>query len=126
MNNKSLEVGYAINSLLSPICEVYPIVADKGAKFPFMVYRRTALGEQNTKDLKVLGYLETATVEIVIASTKYIDSIQLAQRAKDILERTRGTVEGIKIHNIKVINAIESWANDTYLQTLMTQIEIEK
>lgn len=126
MNNKSLEVGYAINKLLSPICEVYPIIADKGAKFPFIVYRRTALGEQNTKDLKTNGYIETATVEIVIASTKYIDSINLTQKAKDILERTRGTVEGVKIHRIKVINAVESWANDTYLQTLMTQIEIEK
>lgn len=126
INNKSLEVGIAIDSLLNPICDVFPIIADKGAKSPFIVYRRTALGAQNTKDLQVSGYLETATVDIVIASTKYRQSIELTQKVKDILEKTRGNIEGVKIHDIQVVNSSETWANDAYLQLLNCRFEIEK
>ena len=126
MNSKSLEIGIAIDTLLNPICEVYPIIADKGATYPFIVYRRTALGEVNTKDLKVSGYIETATVELVIASTKYKDSIDLTEQVKETLERTRGNIQGIKIQNIEVINATETWANDAYLQVLTCRIDIEK
>ena len=126
ISNRSLEVGIVIDNLINPICKVYPIIADKGSKFPFLVYRRTGLNEGNTKDLKVAGYIETATMELIIVATKYRESIELTKQIKTKLERTRGLIEGIKIHDIQVINSSENFANDAYLQTLICRIEIEK
>ena len=46
-------VGKAINTILkdSKITNVYPIVADLGTKFPFIVYRRTGLNPSSSKDV---------------------------------------------------------------------------
>lgn len=45
-----LEVGRAIYTALDGIKNVYPLVADKGTTFPFIVYRRTGLQHSTTKD----------------------------------------------------------------------------
>ena len=38
-----LAIGKAIKSILGGIDKVYPLVADEGTTFPFVVYRRSAL-----------------------------------------------------------------------------------
>ena len=121
-----MEVGVVIAKQLEEVCITYPIIADKGAEYPFAVYRRTALGENLTKDLRTDGYIEYATVELVIASTKYSDSIRLAQEAKTKLEATKGNIDGVKINDIRMISATENWGNDAYMQIMTYRIEIEK
>lgn len=125
-NSKSLEVGMAVNKLLEGIIDCYPIIADKGANYPYLVYRRTGLGEELTKDRRCDGYTEYATVELILVAVKYRESIELAQKIKDKLEQSRGEIDDIKIRNIVMINSSENWANDAYLQSLTMRIEIEK
>lgn len=45
-----LGIGKAIFTILDGIEKVYPIVADNGANYPFIVYRRAGLQHSNTKD----------------------------------------------------------------------------
>ena len=126
-STKSLYVGLAINSLIEGIIPTYPIIADKGATYPFCVYRRTSFNENLTKDLKVSGYIETVGLELVIACTKYKESVELAQQIKDKLESTRNEIiEGVQVRTIEILNCQENWANDAYFQIMTLRIEIEK
>lgn len=72
-----LQLGKAIKTILSGIDKVYPLVADKGTTFPFIVYRRTGLSPSSTKDR--YSYREMGTVEVLIAANSYDESITLAE-----------------------------------------------
>ena len=97
----SLQIGKAIYAILAnnKIQKVYPLVADEGTTFPFIVYRRTGLKPASTKDR--YNYKEMASMEIIVASDNYSESIQLAEQVKDILEHTRGTYNNIKVGEIR-------------------------
>nr|DAZ05102.1 MAG TPA: Protein of unknown function (DUF3168) [Caudoviricetes sp.] len=56
---------------------MYPLVADEGTTYPFVVYRRSSLQPSSTKDR--YSYKESATVEVIVASNSYPDSIALAE-----------------------------------------------
>ncbi len=45
-----LEIGKAIYKVLEGTTKVYPLVADMGASYPFISYRRCGLSHANTKD----------------------------------------------------------------------------
>lgn len=120
---KGIAVGKAIFSILEGVNNVYPLVVDKNVKFPFVVYRRTGMQAANTKDRYV--YSETATVEILVASDKYEESIDVASTVLYRLEHTRGEYNGIKISEIELIDAEEDFIEDTYIQKLTFKIIIE-
>lgn len=120
----SLQIGKAIYTILAgkDIKKVYPLVADEGTTFPFIVYRRTGLQPANTKDR--FNYSELATMELIVAAESYLDSIMLAEQVKDILEHTRGTYNNIKIGEINLISADEDYLEDAFVQKLTFNIEI--
>jgi hypothetical protein len=72
-----LGIGKAVKTILDGIDRVYPLVADEGTTYPFVVYRRSGLTPANTKDR--YSYKEVAAVEIIVASNSYTDSINLAE-----------------------------------------------
>jgi hypothetical protein len=116
----SLQIGKAIYSLLSSDDEltnkvhnkIFPLIANINTTFPFIVYKRDSIEPQYTKD-----YLtgETITMEIVIASNDYVESIEIADKVRSILDNYRGTVEGISIRNIRMTEADEDYLEDTYI-----------
>lgn len=120
----SLQIGKAIYAILAQnnIQKVYPLVADEGTTFPFIVYRRTGLQPASTKDR--YNYKEMATVELIVASDNYTDSIQLAEQVKNILEHTRGTFNDIRIGEIELTESDEDYLEDTFIQRLNFNIEI--
>lgn len=117
-----LEVGKAIYKILEGIKSVYPIVADQGAEFPYIVYRRAGLSHANTKDR--FNYQEVATVEVIVAATSYLESIELAKQVMYRLEHTRGLYNEISINEIKLIDAEEDYIENTFIQRLTFSIEI--
>lgn len=121
----SLQIGKAIYLILNDagITKVFPIVADEGTTFPFVVYRRIGLTPASTKDR--FNYRELATVEILVASSDYNSGINLAMQIKELLEKTRGTYNGIKIGDVVVTGAIEDYIDDTFIQKLTLNIEIQ-
>ena len=120
----SLQIGKAIYQILNSngISKVFPIIADEGTTFPFVVYRRIGLTPASTKD--VYNFRELATMEIVVASSDYESGIDLAITIKDLLEHTRGIYNDIKIGDIKVMGATEDYIEDTFVQKLTLNIEI--
>ena len=98
------------------------MVADEGTTFPFIVYRRTGLQPASTKDR--YNYKEMASLEIIVAAENYTDSIQLAEKVKNILEHTRGTYNDIKVGEISLSESDEDYIEDTFIQRLNFNIEI--
>lgn len=117
-----LQIGKAIKAILSGIDKVYPLVADEGTTYPFVVYRRSGLTPASTKDR--YSFRESASVEIIIASNTYPDSINLADQVKEKMEGTRGTYSGLNIGEITLTNADEDFLEDTFIQKLTFNIEI--
>ena len=117
-----ISIGKAIKAILNGIEKVYPLVADEGTTYPFVVYRRSGLTPASTKDR--YSYKESATVEVIVASNSYPDSIALAEQVKAKMEGTRGTYSGINIGEITLMNADEDFIEDAFLQRMNFNIVI--
>lgn len=121
----SLQIGKAIYAILASnnINKVFPLVADEGTTFPFVVYKRSGLEPSDTKDR--YNFSELATLDIIVAANTYEESISLAERIKDILEHSRGAYNGINIGGITLDDADEDYLEDTFIQKLTFKIEIK-
>lgn len=118
-----LEIGKAIKTVLDGTTKnVFPLVADQGATYPFIVYRRSGLSHANTKDR--FNYQELSTVEVIVAGSTYQQSLQIAKEVLNRMEYTRGTYNNISISEIKLINAEEDFIEDAFIQKLTFSIEI--
>lgn len=122
-NTRNLNIGKAINLILSQVLPAFPIVAEQGANFPFAVYRRIGYDVKNSKD--VYNYEETVNVEVTIAATTYSESIELAQRVKDHMEHVRGVYENLTINDITMSDAREDYVADTYVQQMIFIIDLD-
>lgn len=122
-NTRNLNVGKAINTMLSTVLPSYPIIAEQCANFPFSVYRRLGYQTKNTKD--IYNYEETIVFEVNIAATTYAESIELAQKVKDVLEHQRGIYENLKINDITMIDASEDWVSESYIQSMRFNIDLD-
>lgn len=121
----SLQIGKAIYTILAKnnISKVFPLVADEGTTFPFIVYKRSGLEPANTKD--IYNFSELATLDIIVAANTYEESITIAENVKNILEHSRGTDAGITIEEITLDDADEDYLEDTFIQKLTFKINIK-
>lgn len=130
----SLEIGKVIatyltgNEELNAIInnKVFPIVADQGTTYPFVVYKRSSLQTASSKDR--YNYSEVAYVEMVVASKSYRQSVEIATKIRDVLDKKRGVLDDININEIRLENAYEDYMSDTdvFVQYLTFRIEIIK
>ena len=109
----------ALNNLVKN--QVFPLIAEENTTFPFIVYRRNSIRKASTKD-----YVndEIASVDVVVASDKYSQSVEIAERVRFILERGEYDGENFSVYNITISNASEQYLQNTYIQTLTFDIEI--
>ena len=101
--------------------QVFPLIAEENTTFPFIVYRRNSIRKASTKD-----YVndEIASVDVVVASDKYAQSVEIAERVRFVLERGEYDGENFSVDNITLSNASEQYMQNTYIQTLTFEIEI--
>lgn len=101
--------------------QVFPLIAEENTTFPFIVYRRNSIRKASTKD-----YVndEIASVDVVIASDKYSQSVEIAERVRFVLEHGGYEGENFSVDNISLSNASEQYMQNTYIQTLTFDIEI--
>lgn len=101
--------------------QVFPLIAEENTTFPFIVYRRNSIRKASTKD-----YVndEIASVDVVIASDKYSQSVEIAERVRFVVERGEYDGENFSVDNISLSNASEQYMQNTYIQTLTFDIEI--
>lgn len=121
----SLNIGKAIYTILQTSIDIdkkiYPLIADEGTTFPFIIYKRTGLAPESTKD----NTNENVSVEINIASSNYSESIDLAIKVRKALEHKKGTYSDIAIEDIVIDDATEDYIEDTFIQTLTFKIELQ-
>lgn len=99
----SLQIGKAIYHLLSKDSrikekvgsKIYPLIVEESTTFPFIVYKRTNISPNYTKGSYSVN--ESVTVDVVIASKDYTDTVELADYVRDALEGRRGNFRSNKI-----------------------------
>lgn len=128
LRTSSLKVGRVIAEELKDIVTTYPIIADKGANFPFLTWRRIGWRGIDSKDRYNLQ--DTATLELVIAATSYKESLELAQAVMVRLnhraqrEYETATEEPIFLDDITLINATEEYADNAYVQVMTFEVKV--
>ena len=121
----SLRIGKEIYSLLNG-CEaltklvgnrIYPIIVEKETSYPFIVYRRTTIIPDYTKDFH---FKDSVLLDIICVSNDYSESIDIASIVRGLLEDKR--FKQLGIDSIKVESAEEDFIDDAYIQTISFNI----
>lgn len=127
INTKNLEVGKMIFDFLNPLIPCYPIIAEKSNELPFCLYRKLSFQPNYTKDK--FDYQDNINMEIKVCASTYNESIELAQKVKELLEMKCGNWRNkIIVDNITMINGSENFIEEPiacYVQTLIFQIDLD-
>lgn len=124
---RSLEVGKEIYSILSKNKsltdkvgnKIYPIIVEKDTNYPFIVYKRSNVIPDYTKDYHFKDYV---IVDIICVSNHYVESVEIASLVRESLEDKRiGDINSIKLEG-----ADEDFIDDAYIQTLSFNLTINK
>ena len=124
---RSLEVGKEIYSILSKNKsltdkvgnKIYPIIVEKDTNYPFIVYKRSNVIPDYTKDYHFKDYV---IVDIICVSNHYVESVEIATLVRESLEDKRiGDINSIRLES-----ADEDFIDDAYIQTLSFNLTINK
>lgn len=97
--------------------KIFPLVANAGTTFPFVVYRRSGYRTDGNKDYAD----EIVSVELAILSQKYEESVNVADIVADALNRKETNI----IDDIRIVNIYEDFSEDTYIQKISIDIYIK-
>ena len=124
---RSLDVGKEIYSILSKNKsltdkvgnKIYPIIVEKDTNYPFIVYKRSNVIPDYTKDYHFKDYV---IVDIICVSNHYVESVEIASLVRESLEDKRiGDINSIRLES-----ADEDFIDDAYIQTLSFNLTINK
>lgn len=129
---ESLELGRVVKSILLQDKElsklvgsrVFPLVADKGTSFPFIVYRRDGLTPSSNKDRLV--YDTQVRMSFIVASSDYRQGLDICSKVVDVLLASQGrTIGGLDITDLELLDTSEEYREDTFLQLLSIKVNIK-
>ena len=124
---QSLKVGKEIyshlkeNKSLTDIVgnKIYPIIVEKDTNYPFIVYKRSNVIPDYTKDYH---FKDDVIVDIICVSNHYVESVEIASLVRESLEDKRiGDINSIRLES-----ADEDFVDDAYIQTLSFNLTINK
>ena len=97
--------------------KVFPLIANAGTTFPFIVYRRSSYSPQSDKD----ALTESVYMEIAIICNNYEQSVSIANDVADaLIPYDSDTIEEIKVTNIS-----EEFISDSFVQKVNLQIYLK-
>ena len=96
--------------------KVFPLIANAGTTFPFIVYRRSSYSPQSDKD----ALTETVYMEIAIICNNYEQSVSIANDVADVLLAYKSD----NIEEIKVTNISEEFISNSFVQKVNLQINL--
>ena len=91
--------------------KIFPIVADDDVKFPYIILERTSITPYTYKG--GVGY-DKATFQIKIADSDYINTINIAEKVRELLELKTSSY----FKRIEFSSCNEDFMNDAYKQIL--------
>lgn len=95
--------------------KIFPLVANADTTYPFIVYSRTGLTVEYCKD----GTVEdTVDFLILSVSDNYVESLEVANQIRSILENKRYKDNTIQISSIRLSSVQEEYMEDAYIQRL--------
>lgn len=121
----TIRAGQAVKEILSADATVSALVANKiypvqidipDAELPYITYVRSSIYAQDTKDYD--PYTESCTVYISCFSTKYDESISIAEAVTGALVHAHGLYAGINISDIRFQNIDENFDSGCFIQTI--------
>ena len=121
---KNFKIGKEIVTILSGSSDVtdalgnkiFPLVAVPNTTFPFMVYRRSYYTPASNKDYEG----EKVGVELVIAATKYEDSVDIADKVATAINHARTTM----IDDVIITNIKEDFIEETFTQQINLEVTL--
>ncbi len=123
-----ISIGKAIKSLLvSGLSKtdvknkIYPLIADEGTTFPFIIYRRNSITPESDKDYTN----DSAYIQIMIAANNYAESVDLAEKVRTSLIHKNGTIQTIPVEDITLEDGSEEFIDNTFVQNLIFKITIQ-
>lgn len=107
----SLSIGAHVYKRLSDSTELAKLVSDKiyaistktETSFPFVIYKRSSLVPEYTKDRYGTG--DTVSVEVAVASDNYLNSVTIAEEVRKALENKRGQYDNFNVIDAKLMSA---------------------
>jgi hypothetical protein len=114
-----LDTGKFLSKLFKETgINIYPVIAENGAKLPFAVYERQST-QHSHKDRQI----NTAVFEITILSAQYNQSVDLIQKVIDLC-RTPYAYEGAMVRlDIETTSEAHN-GDDAYMQIITMSITI--
>lgn len=127
----SLSIGAHVYKRLSDSTELAKLVSDKiyaistktETSFPFVVYKRSSLVPEYTKDRYGTG--DTVSVEVVVASDNYLNAVTIAEEVRKALENKRGQYDNFNVIDANLMSADEDFIEDTFIQYLVFSFKTE-
>nr|WP_302830101.1 DUF3168 domain-containing protein [uncultured Bacteroides sp.] len=103
--------------------KIYPLSTKKQTTFPFIIYSRTGLTPNETKDRYGTG--DNVSVEVVVADSNYLNSISIAETVRVALEHKKGKYGTFDVIDAKLMACDEVFIEETYIQRLTFSFETE-
>lgn len=127
VSKTSLSAGEIIRAILANDAEVttrankiYPVVEDR-ADLPYIVYRRTQLKQDPTKNGRGA---DTVGIEILCYTKQYTEGVELAEAVRDALDGAHGEADGLVMRSCYLEDSEEAWQDDAYVQQLVFNVKI--
>ena len=94
---------------------IYPLIASNNDVFPFIVFFRDDIKSLSCKD----GYYEDeVNFTVVVVSNKYMESLEIANEVRTILEKKKHIGNNIIITDTQIEGVDEVWEENSYVQKL--------
>lgn len=118
----SLKVGKIVYSKIGSLVNnrCYPLIAENGTSYPFIIYQRDSLDSTFCKDGV---YEDEVNVSVKVVTDTYNAGIDLAQSVREAMTFNNYTSEGGTYTSL-MVQADEEFSNDAYVQTLIFRITI--
>ena len=129
MEHSILSAGTAIYDLLTQslgdsVTKVFPIAADE-ATLPYICYHRDKLESIPYKGHGNYTPPTVAEVSVDIYAATYKESVRLAEAVRRTLDGAYITTdEGLTVRACWLSDALETWANDAFVQSLVFRLRI--
>lgn len=119
--NDSADVQGYVESRYWPI--VAPWTKPEDVKYPFIVYtRNSVVATSLSKD----GYYsDNVSFQIDVISSKYDESVYLANIVRGLFEGKHIVLHDMDISDIRMISIKESFSQDSFIQTISFSCTIE-
>ena len=116
--DNSIKIGKYIKLILSadkellkmvPLNKICALKADEGTTYPFIVYSRTSISPQYTKDIGgELGHIDTVQVTVDCHGRTYEESAEVANEFRNALEGYGYQNNEIYIDRFRLVSSYET------------------